>query len=67
MTGEACVANIGRKQRRIRLGFGVFMSLVTVASFLAFLVLPLPRWVSLGIFIPAFLAATGILQHTEST
>lgn len=67
MRGEVCVANIGRTQRRLRLAFGLFMGGVTLMWLGAGLLLPLPRLLALGIFVPAFLAAVGVLQHTEST
>jgi hypothetical protein len=65
--GEVCIANIGPRARRIRLGFGLLMSAVTALWFLGSVFLPLPRVFSLGIFIPAWMAATGILQHTGRT
>lgn len=65
--GEVCIANIGPRARRIRLGFGLLMSAVSVLWFLGAVFLPLPGIFALGIFVPAWMAALGILQHREST
>lgn len=65
--GQVCVANIGRRQRRARLGFGVVMALAAVAWIAAVQALGLaPVW-RIPVFLPAWLAALGILQHREST
>lgn len=65
--GEVCIANIGPRARRIRLGFGLLMGSVAFLWFLGALLLPLPRFFALGIFIPAWMSALGILQHREKT
>jgi len=62
-----CVANIGPRQRRIRLAFGLAMAGIAVALLVAVPALGLPRTARLLVFFPAWLAALGILQHREKT
>lgn len=67
MEPSVCIANIGPRQRRARLRFGLVMAVVTVAALAAALLLPVPRAARLLVFLPAWMAALGILQHREKT
>jgi hypothetical protein len=65
--GSVCIANIGVRQRRNRLASGLTMAAATVGWIAVVLALSwgwLPR---LLVFIPAWLAALGVLQHREKT
>lgn len=67
MEPTVCIANIGPRQRRARLRFGLLMAVVTVAGLVAAQVLELPGPVRLLLFFPAWSAALGIFQHREKT
>lgn len=62
-----CIANIGPRQRRVRLRFGIVMAGVTVAALSAAYLLALPRTARLVAFLPAWMAALGIFQYLEKT
>lgn len=66
-TGEACVPNIGRKQRRAR-WVGGTLAAVAAAVLLGILIVSgAPRWWRLGVALPAWFAALGLLQSKEKT
>lgn len=66
-TGEACVPNIGRRQRRVRWVSGA-VAAALAAGLLLFLVLTdAPRPWRLAVAIPAWFAALGFLQSKEET
>jgi hypothetical protein len=65
--GEACVPNIGPRQRRSR-WLGGAVAAVAAAGLLAFLVLSdAPRWWRLAVALPVWFAALGLLQSKEKT
>ncbi|MCX6018848.1 MAG: hypothetical protein NTZ50_10185 [Chloroflexi bacterium] len=65
--GEVCIANIGPKQRRMRLGFGIVVGIVSVA-FAAFIMLTgQPLWMRTLAFLPFSAAALGFFQYREKT
>lgn len=65
--GEACVPNIGGRQRRAR-WLGGAVAAVAAAALLGILVLSgAPRWWRLAVALPAWLAALGLLQSKEKT
>lgn len=64
---EVCFINIGPKQRRKRLNFGLVM-LAFGGGQAAFLLLSgLSRWLRLLLFMPFLLAGYGIFQAREKT
>jgi len=65
--GEVCIANIGPKQRRMRLYFGIAVAVAGVA-FAAFVVLTgQPVWARLLAFLPFSAAALGFFQYRDKT
>ncbi|MEQ9401376.1 MAG: hypothetical protein RJQ04_19575 [Longimicrobiales bacterium] len=67
MTGEVCIANIGPKQRRIRLYVGLTSVAAGLALALILVVAPLPRWARLLAALPLWSGLVGILQFREKT
>lgn len=66
-SGEACIANIGPRQRRRRL-VGGLVALAIAAVLCAWLVASdAPRWWRLLLVLPLFGAASGVLQYREKT
>jgi hypothetical protein len=65
--GEVCIANIGPKQRLMRLNFGIFAA-IAGAAFAAFVVLTgQPTWMRLLCFLPFSGAALGFFQWKDKT
>jgi hypothetical protein len=65
--GESCIANIGPRERRKRLVFGVaalFLSVVISAVFVIEGVRPIWR---LTLFVPLFAGALGFFQARDRT
>ena len=62
-----CVPNIGPRERRRRLVAGIVMLAIGVAAAVALYVLDVERWWALGLFLPFWGGATGVLQAYEST
>lgn len=67
MQGEACVANIGDRQRRKRLIMGGAATLASVIALAALLATDTPRFARLLAALPFWAGALGILQHREKT
>lgn len=66
-TGEACVANIGRSQRRVRWLSGV-AGAAAALTLLALLILgDAPRLWRLSVALPVWSGALGFLQSREKT
>lgn len=66
-TSAVCIANIGRRERRKRMTFGVTL-LVAGAVVAAILVgLPADRLWRLVLFLPFWAGAVGVLQAREKT
>lgn len=65
--GDACVANIGRKQRRVRLAVGALATLAGATLLAALLATEAPRAARLLVALPFWAGAVGILQHREKT
>lgn len=65
MTEDVC--NIGPRERRKRRLMGYVSLAVTVGVAFVLLTLGAPRWSRAVIFIPAWLAALGLLQARERT
>jgi len=65
--GEVCIANIGPKQRRMRLNFGIVAAVAGLA-FAAFVVLSEQvLWIRLLAFLPFSAAALGFFQYQDKT
>ena len=67
MTGEACVPNIGRGERRRRLAFGLVAWGVAAVMLVAFLLLDIDRLWRLALFVPLWAGGLGFFQHREKT
>ena len=67
MNGEVCIANIGPRQRRLRLLGGIVGAVGTVGYLGVVIALSLPRPFLLAVFFPAWGAALGFLQYMEKT
>lgn len=66
-SGQACVPNIGRKQRRVRWLSGAVAAAVTIALLAILVVSDAPRPWRLAVAFPAWFAALGFLQSKEET
>ena len=64
---QVCIANIGGAGRRQRAVGGVVTLAVTAALVVAVALLDAPLLLRLGIFVPAAVGATGVLQAREKT
>ncbi len=64
---EVCIANIGPRQRQMRLSFGVVMFFIGVAIAAALSLTGVDRGWRLGLFVPFYLAAVGFFQAHEKT
>ncbi len=64
---EVCIANIGVRQRRLRLWSGLGALAVTAGLVVAVILLDAPRLLRLGIFVPAVVGALGVFQAREKT
>lgn len=64
---EVCSPNIGPRQRRARLTFGLVMVTGTLGWTALALTLGLPRVARFLTFAPAWLGALGVFQYLEKT
>jgi hypothetical protein len=64
---EVCIANIGPRQRQMRLGFGVVMFFIGVAIAAALILTGVDRGWRLALFVPFYLSAIGFFQAHEKT
>jgi hypothetical protein len=67
MSAQACVANIGPRQRRRRLVFGMVAFAASAVILAALLGTAAPRWPRLLAALPFWAGALGFLQHRERT
>jgi hypothetical protein len=65
--GEVCIANIGPKQRQMRLNFGLASFAIAGLLLVALIAFGAPWWTRLLVFLPAMLGATGFWQYKEKT
>lgn len=65
--GEVCIANIGPRQRRLRLIMGAGTLAVTAALGVTAIAVDAPRLLRLGLFVPAMVGAMGVFQAREKT
>ncbi|HVZ89438.1 MAG TPA: hypothetical protein VHG72_20925 [Polyangia bacterium] len=63
----ACKANISPAGRRRRLRFGQMWAVASLALLVVLIALRVPWYGGLALFIPAALAAVGLLQATRDT
>ncbi|HER00591.1 MAG TPA: hypothetical protein ENO22_14735 [candidate division Zixibacteria bacterium] len=61
------VRNIGPKESRKRLAFGIAAFVITVLLLLTMIAVDLSRWWRLFLFIPFMMATIGFLQYKEKT
>jgi hypothetical protein len=64
---QVCFINIGPKQRRRRLAFGVLFLAASVALEVWLVMSGAPRLARLGLFLPLFSAGVGYFQYREKT
>ena len=62
-----CIPNIGPRERRRRLVFGILALGLSAVLLTMLLVLGADRWLRLGLFGPLWGAALGVIQATEKT
>jgi len=67
MQGQACIPNIGARQRRHRLTVGLLAAAASVIALGALLATDTPRLARLLAVLPFWAGALGILQHREKT
>jgi len=65
--GNVCIANIGGRQRGLRLGFGVVMAAGAVLTTVALFAIGAPKPARLFVAPLVWLAAIGILQYRGRT
>jgi hypothetical protein len=65
--GEVCIANIGPKQRQMRLNFGLAGFALTAMLLIALIALGAPVWARVLVFLPAMAGAIGVWQYREKT
>lgn len=66
-TGETCVPNIGRKQRRARWLSGAVAGAAALGLLVILISSGAPRLWRLAVAVPAWFAAVGFLQSREKT
>jgi len=67
MAKRSHVANIGTREKQKRLGFGIFMLVISVVLLSLLFALDASRWFRLILVLPLFLAGLGIFQAKEET
>jgi hypothetical protein len=65
--GDVCIANIGPRERRKRMTFGVIAFGVGVVACVALVATGVSRWWRLGLFLPLWAAGLGVFQAREKT
>ena len=65
--GEVCIANIGGRQRGLRLGFGIVMGVAAVLVTVALFAIGAPKPARLFVAPLVWLSAIGILQYRGKT
>lgn len=65
--GPACIANIGPRERRKRLTFGIAMFAVSLAVAAILIASGTPRAWRILLVLPLWAAALGVFQAAEST
>ena len=65
--GESCIANIGPRERRKRLVFGVVALFLSVVISAIYVVEGVPPIWRLSLFVPLFVGALGFFQARDRT
>jgi hypothetical protein len=64
---EVCIPNIGPNERAKRLRYGVVFAVLSLAGAVALIATPAPRGLRLLLFVPFWIAGSGIFQYLEKT
>jgi hypothetical protein len=64
---STCIANIGPREQRKRMRFGLVLFVVSAAVAAVLMASGVPRWWRLALFLPVWAAATGFFQAREKT
>jgi hypothetical protein len=64
---EACVPNIGPRERTKRLRYGIVFAVLSLAAAVALFATAAPRGLRLLLFVPFWIAGSGIFQALEKT
>lgn len=67
MAKKIHVANIGTREKQKRLGFGIFMLVISGVLISLLFALDASRWFRLILVIPLYLAGLGVFQAKEET
>jgi hypothetical protein len=62
-----CIANIGPRQRRLRMWSGIAGVAIGIGLGVALVVVDAPRWARLGLFVPYLAGTVGIFQARAKT
>jgi hypothetical protein len=65
--GEVCIANISLQERRKRLMAGVLNLLLAAGGLAVLIFFGAGRWWRLALFVPLYLAASGVFQWRDKT
>jgi hypothetical protein len=66
-SGEVCIANIGPKQRQMRLNYGIGGMLIGIVAAIALSLSGAPLWMRGLCFLPFFFGAIGFWQFRDKT
>jgi hypothetical protein len=64
---STCIANIGPRERRKRMTFGLLLFVVSAGIATVLVATDIPRWWRLALFLPLWAAAAGWFQAREKT
>jgi hypothetical protein len=67
VVAQSCIANIGPRERRKRLVFGVLALTLSVVISAVFVLKGVPRIWRLSLFVPLFAGALGFFQSRDRT
>jgi hypothetical protein len=65
--GEVRIANIGVKNQQMRRNFGLIALAIGIIIGLGLLLVDVPAWTRLGLFLPFYAGFIGIFQAKEKT
>jgi hypothetical protein len=64
---EACIPNIGPRERAKRLRYGIVFAVIGLAAAAALIATGTPRIFRMVLFAPFFVSGTGVFQALEKT
>lgn len=67
MEQTVCIPNIGPRERRKRMLFGLLALVLSLTLLAALVALDAGRWWRLGLFVPLLLSMLGLFQAREKT